>query len=114
MQSRRAQWAERVRQWRQSGLTAREFAERAGLNVGTLSHWAWRLGRTRRSDGRSARRRSGGDGLATTSWVEVVAGAIEDRRFELDLGDGRRLRIAAQFDRASLEQLLAVLAQSPR
>ena len=36
MGTRRAQWAKRVRQWRQSGLMAREFAERAGINAGTL------------------------------------------------------------------------------
>ena len=111
MRSRRAQWAERVRQWRRSGLTAREFARRAGINAGTLQYWAWRLRRdhdTRGGGNRLQRERS------RTSFVELVAGAIDDRRFELECGDGWRLRIPAQFDRAGLEQLLAVVAKAPR
>jgi len=111
MQSRRAHWAEQVRQWRQSGLTAREFAERVGIKVGTLSHWAWRLGRTSGAEPRAQGTQDGGGG---PQLVEVVAGAIEDRRFELDFGDGRRLRIPAQFDTAGLEQLLAVLTTPAR
>jgi hypothetical protein len=111
MQSRRAHWAEQVRQWRQSGLTAREFAQRIGINAGTLSHWAWRLGRTRSAQPRARRKRDAGGG---PQLVELVAGAIADQRFELDLGDGRRLRIPAQFNAASLEGLLVLLAKPAR
>jgi hypothetical protein len=113
MQIRRAQWAEQVRQWRQSGLTAREFAKRVGINAGTLSHWAWRLGRAGEADGRGREPIKRG-GASHASFVELVAGAIEDRRFELDLGDGRRLRIPAGFDGAGLERLLAVLDRPGR
>lgn len=111
MQSRRAQWAEQVQQWRQSGLTAREFAGRAGISAGTLSHWAWRLGRDDDRSGGSGRRART---APRASFVELVAGATDDRRFELEFGDGRRLHIPAQFDGAGLEQLLAVLAKSAR
>ena len=51
MQTRRTEWAERVGQWRRSGLTAKEFAHSVGVNVGTLTYWAWRLGRERRVAG---------------------------------------------------------------
>jgi len=111
MQTRRGWWAEQVRQWRQSGLTAREFAQRVGVNAGTLQHWAWRLGRDRVApDERGPLTHA----VSCARFVEVVTGAVDDRRFELELGDGRRLRIPAQFDRASLEQLLAVLAKPAR
>ena len=40
----REEWARRVARWRRSGLAAREFAERCGVNRHTLVHWAWRLG----------------------------------------------------------------------
>jgi len=110
MQTRRVQWAEHVRQWRQSGLTAREFAKRVGINAGTLSQWAWRLGRDLEGHGGGRLKRE----ASHTSFVELVTGALEDRWFELEFGDGRRRRIPAQFDRAGLEQLLVVLAQSPR
>jgi len=109
VQTRRVQWAEHVRHWRQSGLTAREFAKRVGVNAGTLSHWAWRLGRAQSTDqGRAGHHPRA---AARPKFVELVADAIADRRFELDLGDGRRLRIPSQFDTAGLEQLLAVLAK---
>jgi|SRR5579862_550986 len=111
MQSRRAYWAEQVRQWRRSGLTAREFAQRVGIKAGTLSHWAWRLGRP---SGAATRARPTRDGGRGPRLVELVAGAIADHRFELDLGDGRRLRIPAQFDAASLAELLVVLAKPAR
>jgi hypothetical protein len=112
MQSRRAQWAEQVQQWRQSGLTAREFATQAGINAGTLSHWAWRLGRIHGPDNARRAQPKRGAG-ASPKFVELVAGALENR-FELDLGDGRRLRIPAQFDAASLEGVLAILAKPVR
>lgn len=108
MRSRRAQWAEQVRRWRQSGLTAREFAGRRGIKVGTLSHWAWRLKRATAADPdggpvkRAVRPRA--------RFVEVVAGTIEDRRFEVELGDGRRLRIPTQFEATELERVLTVLS----
>ena len=33
----REQWRQRVEQWKQSGLTAREYAAQAGLNAGTFA-----------------------------------------------------------------------------
>ena len=39
----RSEWATRVRRWRASGLTAREFAGREGYNPRTLSWWACAL-----------------------------------------------------------------------
>jgi hypothetical protein len=113
MQSRRAQWAEQVRQWRQSGLTARDFAKRVGINAGTLSHWAWRLGRPEGVNNGGHRQLKRGR-ASSPSFVELVAGAIEDRRFELEFSDGRRLRIPAGFDGAGLERLLAVLDRPGR
>jgi transposase len=109
MESRRAQWAEQVRQWRRSGLTASEFAKRVGINASTLTHWAWRLSRRPEADTEAESRVA-----SSASLVELVAGAIDDRRFELELGDGRRLRIPAQFNVRDLEQLLALLAKPAR
>jgi hypothetical protein len=39
----RDEWANRVRQWRASGLTAGEFATREGINANTLKWWSSRL-----------------------------------------------------------------------
>jgi len=48
-------WSKTVSQWRRSGLTAPEFAARAGLSRSTLSWWSSELGRsTRASHGATA------------------------------------------------------------
>ena len=36
-------WAKRVERWQRSGLSAREFAARHGLNGRTLAYWGWRV-----------------------------------------------------------------------
>lgn len=36
-------WAKRVERWRESGLTAKEYAAEVGLNPNTLTHWGSRL-----------------------------------------------------------------------
>ena len=58
----REEWAKRVERWRDSGLTAAEFAAELGINAHSLSWWKWRLaaeqakrGPTRRSSSRRPR-----------------------------------------------------------
>ncbi len=41
----REEWAKRVERWRDSGLTAAEFAAELGINAHSLSWWKWRLAR---------------------------------------------------------------------
>ena len=106
METRRAEWAERVGQWRRSGLTAKAFARVAGVNAGSLTHWAWRLGRDARRAGAAAQ--SAGVPSAS-AFVEIAAVGGADACFELELGSGRRLRIPASFDAAALGRLLTVL-----
>jgi hypothetical protein len=36
-------WAKRVERWKDSGLTAKEFAAEMGINPQTLAYWRWRL-----------------------------------------------------------------------
>jgi transposase len=108
MRTRREERALHVRDWRRSGQTAREFASSIGVNPSTLSYWAWRLGReTGTTVAASKRVRSSRP--APASFVEILGEALTDGRFELELPGGRRLHIPARFDRAALEQLLAVL-----
>ena len=44
----RAVWAKRVERWKESGLTAKEFATEIGVNPRTLSHWKWMLSKGER------------------------------------------------------------------
>lgn len=106
MESRRKAWAERVAGWRRSGLTAKEYAARIGVNAGTLTHWAWRLG----CEGRGQRGPQTARASAAAAVIEVVGheGGSE-QRFELRLEGGRHLHIPARFDATALTRLLAVL-----
>mgnify|MGYP001192830987 CR=1 FL=1 len=105
METRRAAWSRRVAQWRRSGLSAREFARRRGLNAGTLSHWAWRLGREGQEQGQRGR----GDAGRRPALIEVIRTDESSEHFEVELGNGRRVRVPFGFDAATLERLVAVL-----
>lgn len=43
------EWAQLVREWKRSGLTAGMFAEEHGLSACTLAWWRWKLARDRRA-----------------------------------------------------------------
>jgi hypothetical protein len=97
-----------VSEWRRSGKTSKEFASETGVHPATLLWWSTKL-RTERGVARAA----GSDleaagGFEQWPIVEVRAG-VNDDRFELELGGGRRLRIPPGFDAETLGRLLAVL-----
>jgi len=117
----RAQWAERVAGWRRSGMTAKQYAASIGVKLGSFSYWAYRgldegSRERRRAAGRARYRASQmvvrGAGSTPSSLVEIVASPGSDDRFELTLGDGRRLQIPASFSATALERLLSVLEVS--
>lgn len=41
--NRREVWSKRVQRWKESGLTAKEFAAELGINHLTLRYWKYRL-----------------------------------------------------------------------
>ncbi len=90
----RTAWAGRVRQWRVSGLTAREFGAREGFNASTLRWWSSRLGREPRP---------------TAAFVEVVLPAATPPAIELVVRDGLCIRVTRGFDSALLREVLAAL-----
>ncbi len=112
-------WAKRVERWRDSGLTAKEFAAETGLNAGTLAYWRWRLGQGERRQvgGTSAR-----PAKSAVTFVEVAAAtppssgamlaaaaATDDAVIEVVLGNGIRIRVPAAFDASALERVVAVV-----
>lgn len=117
MGSRRDERAERVRQWRRSGLTAREFAGSIGVKPTTLRYWAWQIGREQGVGQEKPKRRRRSELQPVTApprFVEVIAGPVESERFELELTNGWRLRIPAAFDAAVLGRLLQTCAGAGR
>lgn len=93
---RQEQWAERVERWRASGLTAREFAAREGINRRTLTYWSWKLGRERR---------------ARPAFIEVEPPAPPQDQgcIEIVVRDSVRVRVSGAFDPAVLQRVIAAL-----
>src|SRR3569832_2251003 len=105
----RQEWLKRVDRWRSSGLTAKEFAAEMGLNAGTLQFWSCKL---RREDGpASAPRACRAAAPAAPAFLEESPVAIRDvdARVEVELANGRRLRVPSTFDPATLQKLVIAL-----
>lgn len=103
-------WAERVRRWGKSGLTAREFAAQLGVNASTLAFWKYKLGKEQRG-GRAPR-----SALLPVQFVEVTgavpgghSGAATDERLEVVCTGGRVVRVPRSFDAETLRRLVTVL-----
>lgn len=115
---RREVWVRRIERWRESGLSAKEFAARHGFKATTLSHWSWRLRqeKTRETTAQVQQahrpRRVSTAPLAPLSFIEVSP-ALAEERFELELTDGRRIRIPSGFTAEALQRLLGVLQVRP-
>jgi hypothetical protein len=103
------EWRKRIERWKDSGLTAEQFAAEMGINAGTLQFWQYKL---KRGVGSPGRRHAGTRSDAIlSSLVEVRApmSATVDTRFEIELGNGRRLRVPSNFEVDALRTMLAVL-----
>lgn len=115
-------WEKRVERWRDSGLTATEFADEVGVNAKTLSYWKWRLGRPTGVGTKLGRRRAAPtrrmrpmavpfvevSGVTSAPALDAVsAGTFEP--FEILAASGLRVRVPVRFDDAALARLLTVV-----
>jgi hypothetical protein len=93
---RRAKWTKLVSEWRASGLSAREFAAREGLNRGTLYRWSAVLSRA---------------AAPTAAFVEVAPAlaTIEEGRIEVVVRDQVRIRVSGAFDAGLLRRVVEAL-----
>src|SRR5215467_11700481 len=107
-------WAKRVERWKDSGLTASEYAAENGIKARSLTWWRWHLGAdsTKRS---SAHRRPRRAPSAPTShpltFVEV-APVPTTEPLEVVLTSGRQIRVPVGFDSPTFERLLGILERS--
>lgn len=104
----RETWAKRVERWKDSGLTAEEFATETGINAHSLGWWKWRLGsegkkQSPRAHARTRRRREG-----PLTFVEMPAAAVSSG-FEIVLRSSVTVRVPPAFEREALARLLDVL-----
>jgi hypothetical protein len=96
-------WSERVREWKASGKTAKEFAEGRDFKASTLVYWASCL---RRGDGGTAKpkRRE-----PRVRMVRVVPGSTRpDDTIVVAVG-AARVAVRAGFDHALLRQVVRAL-----
>jgi hypothetical protein len=108
----RGEWQKRVERWNDSGLSAKQFAADTGINAGTLQFWKYKLRKQSAEPPGTARRRA--PPPTVSSLIEVRPMSIAaDNRFEIELNNGRRLRLPATFDANALKALVAVLEATP-
>jgi hypothetical protein len=99
-------WTERVRAWRASGRTAREFADGQEFKPSTLTYWASQLRRSVSAEGVVA-----GKQAPRIHMVQVVGkGAMAAREDTLVVAVGTaRIVVRAGFDRALLRDVVEAL-----
>lgn len=102
----RAEWQKRIERWKDSGLSAEQFAAELGINAGTLRYWKYSFDRASRSP---VVPKTAPLPVKIADVVEVRSAVVPAAAFELELGSERKLRIPAQFEAAALERLLAIL-----
>lgn len=118
--SPREVWVKRVEQWKDSGLSAKDFAAQTGLSFSALKNWRYRLAA-------QARRAQGaGRGLSPIGFVEFAApglvpkaprarrrsGAGASEPLELVVREGFHLRIPRGFDVDTLRQVLSAVTEA--
>jgi hypothetical protein len=126
-------WVKRVERWRDSGLSAKEFAAEIGVNAWTLAHWKWRLGAERRGKLRPGSKKPCPP--TAPAFVEVAPVAVaealtappprrkaaaarppqereapaEHEPLEVLLLNGLCIRVPVHFEAASLGRVVAAL-----
>jgi hypothetical protein len=111
MRTSREEWRKRVERWKDSGLTAQQYAAELGIKASTLQFWKYTLSKPAPEQRpKPARARESDARLPLVELQAVVMASTS--MFELELNGGRRLRIPSGFDAPSLERLLEVVART--
>ena len=105
------EWQKRVERWRDSGLAAEQFAAEFGINAGTLRFWGYKLNKTKREAAGVAAPVKKERPVRVPSFVEVRT-TTSAAAVEVELGNGRRLRVPTDFDVDALGRLLSVLERT--
>jgi transposase len=111
----RAEWAKRVERWRDSGLTAKEFAAEIDVTPSSLTFWKWKLRQlqtdtTNRGAAVKLEKRTASE--SPSQFVRLVpmqAPSAQTSALELMLGDGIVLRVPKDFDEPTLVRVVGLL-----
>ena len=106
-----AEWAKRVERWRDSGLTAKEFASELNVNAGTLSAWKYKLRREASTErvARPGMRKA----ESAAGFLRVVPVQSDDTAttavFEIVIAARTVVRVPNDFDEVALIRLMRAL-----
>ena len=108
----RETWAKRVERWKDSGLSAKEFATEIGVTPKALSWWKWQLGRNTQGPKTSARKprkpRKAKTGVSPMTFIEMTprsgTGALE-----IVWPSGVAIRVPADVDPVALARVIEVI-----
>lgn len=104
MRASRDEWAKRVERWRDSGMSAEQFAAELGINAGTLKFWKYKLSLP------AGEKRLRKETRKPLPLVELrTVPVVQAAAFDLEVRGGRRVHVPAGFDADALKRLLAVL-----
>lgn len=100
-------WPKLLEQWKDSGLTAKDFAAQAGVNASTLATQKWKAGLTeRRLRKHGDAVRSNGASKRAPRTKAIAAVASTPPLFELVLHGGVVVRVPPDFDEEALKRLV--------
>jgi hypothetical protein len=101
----RGEWVEIIKAWKDSGLTAAQFADEQGLQASSLAKWQWRLRKQQKRQSEAAAPK-----LVQVSVADLMGtGDTSTGRWELTTIEGHRLRVLTPVAGAELEVLLGAL-----
>jgi hypothetical protein len=114
----RATWAKRVERWKDSGLSAAEFAGELGISPNSLSWWKWQLGKREATSQLTTPKKPAARagkarrvGRPRMKFVELPSTPAPSEPLEVVLPSGVRVRVPDHFDAAALGRLLDTLGQ---
>jgi transposase len=108
----RETWAKRVERWKDSGLSAKEFATEIGVTPKALSWWKWQLARSAQGPKTSAPRprkeRKLKTALSPMTFVEM-AQRLGTGVLEIVWPSGVTIRVPADVDPGALARVIEVI-----
>ncbi len=102
-------WRNRVQRWRDSDLTAQEYADEIGVNVHTLKDWSWKLSRENPPVVEPPPVQQDQHPLAFVELALTPATRTPSVPMELAVNARHTVRLEPCFDGAALGRLLDVI-----
>jgi len=104
-------WRGMIERWRSSGQTQEAFCRQRHLKIGTFVSWKhrWAGRRIRGGNGSSASSRAG---FVEISLKGAEGAGEESWGYEVELANGRRVRLGREFDEGTLSRLISALEGS--